>query len=190
MKKVLLFLAEGFEEIEALTVVDVLRRASITCDTCSIKDTEVTGAHGITVKADKLIEDINKADYDVVVLPGGMPGSTNLRDNEKVINIVKEFYSSGKLVSAICAAPIVLAKAGILEDKKVTSYPGFQPELGACSYSEELVVQDGNLLTSRGPATALYFAYKLVENIKGQEEAANLREGMLVNLLENNIKSM
>ena len=124
MKKVAVMLANGFEEIEALTVVDIIRRANITCDMFSISGMEVKGAHDIVVKADKLISEEVK-EYDVIVLPGGMPGATNLRDNEEVIDLVKWFNDNKKIVAAICAAPIVLGKAGIIEGKKVTSYQGF-----------------------------------------------------------------
>lgn len=124
MKKVAVMLADGFEEIEALTVVDIIRRANITCDMFSVSSMEVKGAHDIVVKVDKLISEEVK-EYDVIVLPGGMPGATNLRDNEEVIGLVKWFNDNKKIVAAICAAPIVLGKAGIIEGKKVTSYPGF-----------------------------------------------------------------
>ena len=123
MKKVAVMLADGFEEIEALTVVDIIRRANITCDMFSVSSMEVKGAHDIVVKVDKLISEEVK-EYDVIVLPGGMPGATNLRDNEEVIGLVKWFNDNKKIVAAICAAPIVLGKAGIIEGKKVTSYPG------------------------------------------------------------------
>mgnify|MGYP001076531583 CR=1 FL=1 len=162
MKKVAVMLDDGFEEIEALTVVDIIRRANITCDMFSVSSMEVKGAHDIVVKADKLISEEVK-EYDVIVLPGGMPGATNLRDNEEVIDLVKWFNDNKKIVAAICAAPIVLGKAGIIEGKKVTSYPGFEDELVKGSYLEEHVVVDGNIITSRGPATAMLFAYKILE---------------------------
>lgn len=184
MKKVVVFLADGFEEIEALTVVDVLRRAKVSCDTCSIHNKSVNGAHNMSVQADKLIEDINPLEYDAVILPGGMPGSTNLRDNEKVIDIVKIFNDNNKIIGAICAAPIVLAKALDLKGRKITSYPGVNNELGDCLYKEELVVEDDNIITSRGPATALYFALKLVEKLTSKDIKEKLKEGMLVNLIE------
>ena len=181
MKKVAVMLADGFEEIEALTVVDIIRRANITCDMFSISGMEVKGAHDIVVKADKLISEEVK-EYDVIVLPGGMPGATNLRDNEEVIDLVKWFNDNKKIVAAICAAPIVLGKAGIIEGKKVTSYPGFEDELIKGSYLEEHVVVDGNIITSRGPATAMLFAYKILELLQC-DKWKNLSEGMLFNSL-------
>lgn len=181
MKKVAVMLANGFEEIEALTVVDIIRRANITCDMFSISGMEVKGAHDIVVKADKLISEEVK-EYDVIVLPGGMPGATNLRDNEEVIDLVKWFNDNKKIVAAICAAPIVLGKAGIIEGKKVTSYPGFEDELVKVSYLEDYVVVDGNIITSRGPATAMLFAYKILELLQC-DKWKNLSEGMLFNSL-------
>lgn len=188
MSKVLLFLAEGFEEIEALTTVDVLRRAEIVCDTCSLNHESVTGAHGIKVLADKIIDSINVDEYDAVVIPGGMPGAENLKSNSKVVDIVKKFNNEEKVVSAICAGPIVLEKAKVTEGKKVTSYPGYEGELGNCNYLDDIAVGDGNVITSRGPATAIYFALKLVEKLKGAEVVEKLREGMLVNFVEDKLK--
>ena len=124
MKKVAVLLAEGFETIEALTSVDILRRAGVTCTTFGINEVEVTTSHSITIRADEVLND-EIYNYDVVILPGGMPGAVNLRDNEKVNEIVKKFYDEGKIVAAICAAPQTLEQFGILDDKKCTSYPGF-----------------------------------------------------------------
>lgn len=181
MQKVAVMLADGFEEVEALTVVDIVRRVGITCDMFSISGEEVKGAHDIVVKADKLISDEIK-EYDVIVLPGGMPGATNLRDNEEVIKLVKYFNNNNKIIGAICAAPIILGKADIIEGKNVTSYPGFEKELSKGNYLEEHVVVDGNIITSRGPATAMLFAYKILELLQC-DKWKNLSEGMLFNSL-------
>lgn len=189
MKNSVIFLANGFEEIEALTVVDVLRRANLKCDMCSLMDIEVTGSHGITIKANLIISNLISQHYDCIILPGGMPGAKNLKENKKIISLVKSFNRDGKLVAAICAATIVLKEADIIEDKKVTSFPGVKPELVGCDYQEEIVVQDDNLITSRGPATALEFALKLVENLSGKEVSQGLREEMLVDFVENKIKA-
>ena len=167
MKKVAVFLAEGFEEIEALTVVDIMRRAGIHCDMVATDSLEVKGAHNIFVKADREFgEDLK--DYDLIVFPGGLPGATNLRDDKRVTDLAKYFYENNKLVSAICAAPIVLAKADIITGRNITSYPGFEEELKGCNYTENKVEVDGNIITSRGPATAMEFAYKLLE-VLGEE---------------------
>lgn len=189
MINVLLFLAEGFEEIEALTVVDVLRRADIKCDTCSITDSIlVTGSHGIQVKCETIIKQVDPEKYGAVVLPGGMPGSENLRDSSKVINIVSDFYKKGKITAAICAAPIVLERAKVVKGNVITSYPNVKDELNDCTYVEELFAEDKNLITSRGPATAIYFALKLVERIAGSEKAKALKDGMLLDFVEDKIK--
>lgn len=188
MRNSVIFLANGFEEIEALTVVDVLRRANLRCDMCSIADIEVTGSHGITIKADIIISDLVHENYDCIILPGGMPGAKNLKENGKIIDLVKSFNLDGKLVAAICAAPIVLKEADIINDKKITSFPGVKLELIGCDYQEEIVVEHDNLITSRGPATALEFALKLVENLAGKEISDKLRQVMLVDFVENKIK--
>jgi 4-methyl-5(b-hydroxyethyl)-thiazole monophosphate biosynthesis len=189
MKKVLVMLANGFEVIEALSVVDICARAKIECHTCSIGEREVISSHNIKVIADKTLEASDLAAYDALVLPGGMPGATNLRDNIRVIELVKEYYASGKIVAAICAAPIVLAKAGIVDGKIITSYPGFQEQLGNCIYKEdEVVVVDNNIITSRGPATALHFGLEIIKRLGYEEEASTIKEGMLVNYLLENAK--
>lgn len=180
MKNVCILLANGFEEIEALTVVDVLRRANIKCDMVSIDKEEVVGAHNIKVISDMLIDDIENV--DIVVLPGGMPGATNLRDDKRVINLIKDCLNNNKKVAAICAAPIVLGKADVIQNKNVTSYPGFEDELKGANYKEDSVVVDGNIITSRGPATALEFAYTLLKELESHKEK-EIREGMLYNTL-------
>ena len=175
MAKVAVILANGFEEIEALTVVDVLRRANISCDMVGFEE-QVTGSHGIQVKAD-CIFDGDLSDYDLVVLPGGMPGSAHLRDNQALISQIKAFDQAGKKVAAICAAPIALHQAGVLKGKHFTCYDGVQENISDGIYRKETVVVDGNLITSRGPSTALAFAYELVEQLGGNAES--LRVGML-----------
>ena len=177
--KVAVLLAEGFETIEALTTVDILRRAGVECHTFAIKNQEVTTSHHITLKADKIFNEEIK-DYDVVVLPGGMPGAVNLRDDERVINLLKEFNSKNKIIAAICAGPISLGKAGISEGKNVTCYPGFEDQLGNCNYQEELVVVDGNIITGRGPAAAIPFAFEILKQI-APEKVEEIKKAMLFN---------
>ena len=179
MKKVAVLLAEGFETIEALTTVDILRRAGVICNTFSIKELEVTTSHNITIKADKILSD-EVYDYDAVVLPGGMPGSVNLRDDERVSNLLKEFNSNNKKIAAICAGPISLGKAGLSEGKNVTCYPGFEDQLGNCNYQEELVVVDGNIITGRGPAAAIPFAFEILKQI-APEKVEEIKKAMLFN---------
>jgi len=177
MKKVGILLADGFEDVEALTVLDIMRRAEITCDLISIKNEFVKSSHDLLVKSDKIVSD--KMEYDLIVLPGGLPGATNLRDDKSVINLLKKQNEEGKLIGAICAAPIVLAKAGLTEGRKITSYPGYEDELARCKYIEKDVVVDNNIITSRGPATSMIFSYKLLEILGEKEKAENIARGML-----------
>lgn len=189
MRKAIVLLAKGFEEVEALTVVDVLRRGGVHCITCSINgEEEVLGSHSIHVKANNLIEKVDQDKYDALVIPGGMPGAANLRDDDKVIELVKKFDKENKILAAICAGPIVLGKAGVLNGKKATCYPGFESELGDASYCKDIVVQDNNIITSMGPATAMYFAFKILENLADEEIVENLKEAMLVKFVESKHK--
>ena len=178
---IIVFLADGFEEVEALTVVDYLRRKDILVDTVSITDdTKVKGAHNITVIADKKIAAIDDlASYDGVVIPGGMPGATNLRDDERVIDIIKELNNRDKLVAAICAGPIVLERAGIIKGKRVTSYPGFEDVFKNSIYIEKPVVRDGNIITSRGPALAVDFAIEIITYLLGEDKGMELKKDIL-----------
>lgn len=179
--KVLLFLADGFEEVEALTVVDYLRRMDIIVETVSITEEErVKGAHDIIVVADTNISKISDiSSYDGLVIPGGLPGATNLRDNQRVIEIVKEVNKKDKLTAAICAGPIVLERAGIIKDKKVTSYPGFEDQLEGANYIEENVVRDGSIITARGPALAVDFAIEIVDYLLGENKVVELKKDIL-----------
>lgn len=179
--QVILFLADGFEEVEALTVVDYLRRMDITVDMVSITEEEkVKGAHGITVLADKVINQIEDIkSYDGAVIPGGLPGATNLRDDHRVIEIIKNIGQRDKLVAAICAGPIVLERAGLIVGKKVTSYPGFEEELKDGMYQEKSVVRDDNIITARGPALAVDFAIEIIRHLLGDEKAEELKKDIL-----------
>ena len=175
MPKVAVILANDFEEIEALTVVDVLRRANITCHMVGFGE-KVTGSHAIQVQANRVF-DGNLSEYDMIVLPGGMPGSAHLRDNESLISELQKCNQGGKKLAAICAAPIALNQAGLLEGRNFTCYDGVQEQIANGHYHKETVVVDGNVITSRGPATALAFAYHLVETLGG--DAESLRNSML-----------
>lgn len=178
--KIMVFLADGFEEVEALTVVDYLRRCNIVVDTVSIADEKVRGAHEIVVLANKNIKELDELNfYHGVVIPGGMPGASNLRDDNRVIDIIKEMNSNNKLVAAICAGPIVLERAGVIKGKNVTSYPGFGEVLKDSNYKEEYVVKDENTITSRGPALAVDFAIEIVRYLLGDEKAEQLKKSIL-----------
>ena len=182
MKKVLVLLADGFEEIEALSVVDVLRRANVDCKMCSIDEEYVRGTHDIVVKSDCNINNINSDEYDAVVLPGGLPGADNLK-SDSVKELVIKMNNDGKIVAAICAAPETLEYFNILENKNCASYPGFIQERDKVNYVEdELVVVDGNIITSRGPATALVFALTILRELDCINEVEDIQEGMLINL--------
>lgn len=185
---VIVFLAEGFEEVEAVTVVDYLRRVKqITVQMIAIGDSLlVSGSHHIEVKADKHIDDLPKLDaYEAVIIPGGMPGAANLRDDQRVVKIVEKMNEAGKLVAAICAGPIVLEKAKIIDGKKMTSYPGFEKEFPNSIYQEDAVVRDKNIITSRGPGKSVDFALAIVSVLAGEKEAEILRKNILYDKKEN-----
>lgn len=178
MTKVLVLLAEGFEEIEATTIIDVLRRAEIEVTTAALKDVQVRGSHGITLLADCGLEAVQGNAFDAILLPGGMPGARNLRDDPRVIELMQRQARQDKYLGAICAAPIVLEAAGVLDGKRATSYPGYQ--LPSAQTFEARVVVDGKLVTSRGPGTAIEFALEWVKMLKGVERAEKLRQDMIV----------
>jgi 4-methyl-5(b-hydroxyethyl)-thiazole monophosphate biosynthesis len=173
--KVYLFLADGFEEIEGLTVVDLLRRAGIEIVMVSVNgNIEVTGSHQITTKADVIFEEVDFADADMLVLPGGMPGTNHLKEHEGLDRLLKEFHSKGKKLSAICAAPSVLGSKGLLKGKKATCYPGHESSLIDAQVMNTAVVEDGNIITSRGMGTSIDFSLALIKNIAGEAEAAKI----------------
>lgn len=181
MKKVNIYLAEGFEEIEAITVVDTLRRAGIDARIISIADRKVVaGAHGILVEADEIFENTDNMGADMIVLPGGMPGTRYLGEHKGLREVLMHFAEKNKYIAAICAAPSILGKMGLMNKRKAVCYPGFEETLKGAEVSKEAVVQDGSLITSKGPGTAIYFALKLVELLSGKETAEELREGMIV----------
>lgn len=176
-----LHLATGFEEIEALTCVDILRRAGMDVNMVSVTDKkEVTGAHGIPVTADLLF---GEADYDacgMILLPGGMPGSANLFAHQGLCKQILRFQSEGKWLAAICAAPgVVLGQLGILKGKKAVCYPGFESDMTGAEVATDPVALDGKIITSRGPGTAYLFAFKIVELLASPEKANELKSGML-----------
>lgn len=175
MKKVCVFLADGFEEVEALTAVDLLRRARVYVDTVSIKDDyKVHGAHGIYVVTEDLFEEAEFEDTDMIVLPGGMPGTTNLMQHAGVRKIVKAFVDAGKPVGAICAAPTILADLGILEGKKATCYPACEDSMAGAVLTGAPVTVDGNVITSRGVGTAIDFALELIKVLCGEAVAKKI----------------
>lgn len=181
MSKVLVPLADGFEEIEAMTIIDLLRRAEIDVITAGLTSEPVRAAHGVTVIADTTIDEAMKIDFDAVVLPGGMPGASNLNDDDRIHEMLRRMTDSGKFAGAICAAPIVLAKSGLLDGKKATSYPGFldKMDVPAMTYTGAAVEHDGKIVTSRGPGTAMDFGLKIIEVLQGKEKRDTVEKGLV-----------
>lgn len=180
MPRCCVLLADGFEELEAITVIDVLRRAEVEVLALGLHGERVTGSHGITVEADGTLDAHAHESWDLVVLPGGMPGAANLRDDPRVQALVKTQDERGGQLAAICAAPIALASAGVLSGRRATSYPSFGDQLGDATYAQDRVVIDDHVTTSRGPGTALEFALSLVARLVDDETATKLRHAMLV----------
>ena len=190
IKKVALFIENGSEELELIAPLDVMRRANLEVDVISANNEDfITSSHNVKIIADKKINEVNNIlDYDAIVIPGGMPGSTLLRDNKKIIEFYQTMYNSGKLVAAICAAPIVLSAAGITDDKEVTSYTGFDKEINYKNYnSDKAVVIDKNVITAQGPAVAILFGYEIVNYLLQDNTAEDVKQAMLVPVLKNNL---
>lgn len=178
MNKILVLLAEGFEEIEAFLPVDFWRRLNLEVDLVSIGNSnEVTGSHGIKVKADKKLVEPN-LDYDAIFLPGGMPGSANLRENKLVTVLIKRYFNSGKLVSALCAAPIALYKAGILNGKEHTAHPSVRDTFKESIYTGDRVKKCGNIITGKGPGVSAEFAKEIAAYFGLGDEAEKLYSDM------------
>lgn len=183
--KALVFLATGFEEIETVTVVDVLRRADINVTVAGLTSAVIEGKHEMKVIPDKSIDEVLVEDFDAIIVPGGNPGYKNLRKDPRVITMVKKAAASNKILAAICAGPTVLSDAGVLEGKECTIYPGMEEELeaGGGKPKQDMVVVDGNIITSRGPATALPFSLKLAELLAGKQVAEAVSKKTLANIL-------
>lgn len=174
MAKIYVFLAEGFETVEALAVVDILRRVKCQVVTVGVGSDLISSAQGIEVKADEVIADKAYDDADVIFLPGGMPGTTNLEADERVVAAVRKQYEAGKIVTAICAAPSIFGHMGLLENRRATSFPGFEKELVGAECVTDRVVVDGNVITSRGMGTAIDLGLALVEKLFDKETADSL----------------
>jgi len=188
MAKVYEFLANGFEEVEALAPVDILRRGGIEVKMVSVTGSNlVESSHGVVVKADLLFENITDfSDADLLMLPGGMPGSKNLNEHEGVRNALKAQFEKGKRVAAICAAPLVLASVGLLKGKKATIYPGMESYLGEdAEYTGALVQEDGNVTTGAGPAASFPYGYKLLSYFLPAEKVEEIKKGMIYDRLLN-----
>ena len=178
--KIIVPLAEGFEEIEFSTIVDILRRAEIEVIVAGLKKGLIQGARKVKVMPDTFIDRINSDDFDVIVLPGGYPGFENLGKDKRVLNLIQKMDREGKYITAICGAPSVLSRAGILKGKKATIYPGIKDKLQDSQYIDERVIVDGKIVTSQGPGTAMEFALKLVEILAGEDKMKKVKAEALV----------
>lgn len=179
MKRVLVPLAPGFEEIEAVTIIDILRRADVHVTVAGTSAGPITGSRSVAVVPDTTLDAVAQDRFDMVVLPGGGPGTEQLRRDARVAAIVKRHADRGDWVAAICAAPTVLADAGVLTGKRATSYPSYQSQLPTAEYRTDRVVVDGRLITSRSPGTALEFALTLVEQLVGRDVSQKIAADVL-----------
>lgn len=180
MASALIPLAQGCEELEAVTVVDLLRRAGIEVTTAGLDDQPVHASRGVVLVPDTTLEEALQHSYDIVVLPGGLPGADHLRDDVRIINLLREMADNGKYTAAICAAPRVLAQAGLLDGKRATSFPGAldSASVPGLDYQELPVVTDGRLITSRGPGTAMDFSLELIERLSGKQKRDEVEAGL------------
>ena len=174
------FLAIGFEDVEALAPVDIMRRAGLQVQTVSITGEKIVeSAHGVGIVADLLLSDVDFQEAEMLVLPGGLPGSTNLDACQPLTQAIKRHFEAGGAIAAICAAPLVFGHLGILEGRRATYYPGVDPELKGATYTAAIVEQDGNVITGKGPAAAFEFGYTIVDFFLGEGASMPLRQGMI-----------
>lgn len=179
--RILLFLAEGFEEIEAVAPIDVFRRAGIEVTSISVSNKlTVNGAHGIGVNADVTFERADFSGDFLIYLPGGMPGTTNLGNHDGLKKLIEKQHKKGGTIAAICAAPSILGKMGLLKQKEAVCYPGFESFLTEAKLSASTIVKSGNILTAKGPGIAIPFALKIVEELKGKDTAQQVANGMIM----------
>ncbi len=181
MANVLVPLANGCEELEAVTIIDLLRRAEINVTTAGLEEGSIKASRGVVLLPDTTLDQALTKDYEMIVLPGGLPGSDYLDQDPRIQKLLKNMIAGGKLVAAICAAPKVLANAGLLENKSATSYPGVLDEfnLPKTNYTGDAVTIDGNIITSRGPGTAMDFALTLIEELVGKEKRDSVEAGLV-----------
>lgn len=180
MAYVITILAEGFEEVEAVTPIDLLRRAQIEVSVLGLNSLTVRGSHGIVLTADSLLDTFTNT-ADGIILPGGQPGTTNLANSAKVTETVKDFFSKGKMCAAICAAPLVFAKAGILKGLKATCYPSTKENITDAIYSEQPVVRDKNVITSRGAGTAIDFSLEIIKYFTDESTSEKIKKSIIYN---------
>jgi 4-methyl-5(b-hydroxyethyl)-thiazole monophosphate biosynthesis len=178
---ILIHLATGFEETEAVTIIDVLRRANLDVMTVSVTGTlKVTGAHNISIEADMLYDEADYSHAKMIILPGGMPGTTNLMNHAGLIGQLKNFNQEQKWIAAICAAPMILGSLGFLQNRKAVCYPGFEDKLTGASVVNEPFIVDENIVTGKSPGTAMVFSLEIVRLLKGEQLAADVRAGLVI----------
>lgn len=179
MAKVLVPLAEGCEEMEAVIIIDTLRRAQWDVTSAGLRDGVVTASRGVRLVPDTTWEKINPASFDILVVPGGNGGVENLMADARVLAVLKEFQQQGKIVAAICAGPLVLQKAGVIDGKNVTCYPSAAPQITKAKRLNDRVVKDGNVITSQGPGTSVAFALAIIEHVDGKKKSDEVAKGMV-----------
>lgn len=181
MKSICIFLAEGFEETEALFPLDIMRRGGLNVKTVSVMENKtVTGAHGVPVVADLLFDDLDRDDVEMIVLPGGLPGATNLDAHAGLDKLIREFAAANKPLAAICAAPMVFGKRGLLKGKKATCYPGFDVYLKGAEYTGNMVEISDNFILGKGPGAACDFGFAILEKYMGAGKVRSVKDGMLI----------
>ena len=190
--RTLILLADGFEETEAVSIIDSIRRTDITCDLVAVGDSlRVSGSHGIVLEADLLLNDLQPdACYDAVITPGGMDGVKRLMADPRVILLLQRFSREGRLIASICASPLVLEAAGLTEGRRGTSFPGLDEQLSFDTYSDDLVVSDGQLITSRGPATGLLMGVAIVEALADKTVSDKLASALLIPELQDKLQEV
>jgi 4-methyl-5(b-hydroxyethyl)-thiazole monophosphate biosynthesis len=182
MTRVLIPLADGFEEMEAVILIDTLRRAQWEVTVAGLKPGPVTAAHDVKILPDTTWDRVDPATFDLLVLPGGGGGTQNLMDDERVLDALRQFHRAGKTVAAICAAPKVLQKAGVLDGRKMTCYPGVASDITRATRLDDRIVQDGNVVTSQGPGTSVRFALALVERVDGPRKMREVADAMIADV--------
>ncbi len=181
MKSICIFLAEGFEEMEAMFPLDVMRRGGLSVKTVSVTgEKAVVSSHGVPVVADMLFEELCAEEVEMIVLPGGLPGATNLDAHAGLDKLIEEFANAGKPMAAICAAPLVYGKRGLLKGLKATCYPGFDKYLEGAEYTGNMVEKSANFILGKGPGAAPEFAFAILEHFSGAEKALEVKKGMLL----------
>ncbi len=182
MKPTAIFLAPGFEELEAVSVIDLLRRADIQVIVVGVSGKEITSAHNVTICTETTLDKLTN-DLDAIIFPGGMPGATNLAASQPILEIIRKADRDKTLIAAICASPaVVLHPIGILKGRRATCYPGFEKQMQSAVFSKEKVVRDGHIITSRGPGTAMEFALEIITYLRSPEAAQAVRQQALMHI--------